>query len=375
MRRTVANVFYLGTKELRSLLRDTVLLAMIVWAFSLSIYIAATSISHDLHNATIGIVDEDRSALSLRIRGAFLPPRFKEPEMISFADIDPGMDMRRYTFTLVIPSRFEADALSGKHPSVQLNIDATATMQAGIGAGYIRAIITEEVMQFLGKGESGALSPVILQTRFAFNPSLDSKWFSSIMEIISNVTMLSILLTGAALIREREHGTIEHLLVMPLSPFEIVMAKVWANGFVVLVASAFSLWVMVRQVLDVPVPGSIPLFLLGTIFYLFFASALGVFMGTITRSMPQFGMLFILVILPMNLLSGGQTPTESQPEMLRALMQFVPSTHFVSLAQAILYRGAGIDIVWPHFLAVLGMGALFFALATLRFRHSIALGQ
>jgi len=370
MNQRLSNIFHLGIKELRSLRRDTVLMTMIIWAFSAAIYIAATSISHDLNNATIGIVDEDRSTISLRIREAFLLPHFKKPELISFADIDRGMDMRRYTFTLVIPSRFEADILSGNHPSVQLNIDATATMQAGIGAGYIRTIVTEEVTRFLD--DAVAVLPVSLQTRFAFNPSLESKRFSSIMELIENITMLTILLTGAALIREREHGTIEHLLVMPLSPFEIVMGKVWSNCLVVLTATAFSLWVIVRQVLDVPIAGSVPLFLLGTLFYLFFASALGVFMGTITRSMPQFGMLFILVILPMNMLSGGQTPTESQPELLRALMQLVPSTHFVSLAQAILYRGADFDIVWPNFVTVAVMGALFLTLATLRFRRSVA---
>jgi ABC-2 type transport system permease protein len=371
MRKRLSNIFHMGVKELLSLRRDPVLLAMILWAFSLSIYIAATSISHDLHHASIGIVDEDRSTLSRRIAGAFLPPRFQPPHYISFGEIDAGMDMRRFTFTLVIPSGFESDLLRGDHPSLQLNIDATAIMQAGIGAGYINQVITGEVLNFVDTGQQAAL-PVTLETRFAFNPNLDSAWFTSIMEIINNVTMLTILLTGAALIREREHGTIEHLLVMPLSPFEIVMAKVWASGLVVLTATAFSLWIMVRQVLDVPIHGSVPLFLAGTLLYLFFTSALGVFMGTIARSMPQFGLLFILIILPMNLLSGGQTPAESQPELLRAAMQLVPSTHFVDFAQAILYRGAGIAIVWPHFLAVAVMGAVFFSVSVLRFRRSIA---
>ena len=192
------------------------------------------------------------------------------------------------------------------------------------------------------------------------------------MQLLQQVTMLSIVLAGAALIREREHGTIEHLLVMPLTPFEIMMAKVWSNGLVILVAVGLSLWLVVETLLQVPVAGSRALFLAGTAFYLFFSTALGIFLGTLARSMPQFGLMFMLVVLPMNMLSGGNTPIESQPRLLQAIMQAVPSTHYVSFAQAILYRGAGLDIVWPEFALVAGIGGLFFAFSAARFRASIA---
>jgi ABC-2 type transport system permease protein len=369
MMRKWRNIYHLGVKELYSLRRDTVLMVMIIWAFSLSIYVAATSISHDLNHATLGIVDEDRSQLSGAIRNAFLLPHFQEPHLITLAEIDPGMDRRLYTFTLVIPPDFERDVLAGNRPALQVNIDATAMMQAGIGAGYIRNILQQEVAFFLGQEDEAAVG---LEMRYAFNPNLEASWFSGIMEMINNVTMLSILLTGAALIREREHGTIEHLLVMPLTPFEIVMAKVWANGLIVLLAVAFSLIVVVQGMLDVPVAGSRLLFLCGTALYLFFAAALGIFMGTIAGSMPQFGLLFILIALPMNLLSGGQTPLESQPVALQYLMQLVPSTHFVSFAQGILYRGAGLEVVWPQFTMVALVGGVFFMLAVARFRRSIS---
>jgi ABC-2 type transport system permease protein len=374
MRRLIT-IWRLGIKELYSLRRDVVLLALIVWAFSASIYAAATGISHELNNAAIAIVDEDRSQLSLRFRHALLPPQFKPPRMITFAEIDPGMDIGRYTFVLIIPSGFEADLLAGRQPEIQLNIDATATMQAGIGANYVESILAQEIRRFVADGGGTTALPVVLKPRYAFNPNVTSSWFTSIMELINNVTMLTIVLTGAALIREREHGTIEHLLVMPVTPFEIMMAKVWANGAVIVAAVGLSLWLVVERLLDVPVPGSILLFLGGTVLYLFFATALGIFLATIARSMPQFGLLFILVLLPMMLLSGGQTPIESQPRALQTVMQAVPSTHFVAFAQAILYRGVGIEDVWPHFLVVAGIGAAFFALAAFRFRRSITAAQ
>ena len=365
------NVYRLGVKELFSLRRDIVLLALIVWAFSFSVHTAATGMSHDLNNGSIAIVDEDRSQLSSRIRQAFLPPYFKEPKLISFKEIDPGMDSGRYTFVLVIPDNFEADVLAGRRPALQVNIDATAMMQASIGDGYIGSILAQEIKEFVGAGAAETAYPIELNARYAFNPNITSSWFTSVTEIINNITMLSIVLTGAALIREREHGTIEHLLVMPLTPIEIMLAKVWANGLVILAATGLSLWLVVETLLQVPIAGSKLLFLAGTALYLFFATALGIFLATIARSMPQFGLLFILVFLPMMLLSGGETPIESQPPLLQTIMQAVPSTHFVGFAQAILFRGAGIDIVWPQFALVTAIGGLFFAFAAVRFRKSI----
>lgn len=114
------------------------------------------------------------------------------------------------------------------------------------------------------------------------------------------------------------------------------------------------------------------MFILGTALYLFFATAVGILLGTIARSMPQLGLLFMMVALPLNLLSGSNTPLESMPMALRIVMEASPSTHFVSYAQAILYRGAGIDVVWPEFLAVTVIGALFFVVALLRFRRMTA---
>lgn len=366
------NILLLGVKELRSLARDPVMMFMVFFSFSFDIYIMGTSISLELHNTAIAVVDEDKSPLSRRIAGSFLPPYFNAAKMIDFRDIDKGLDNDVYTFVVTIPEKFEENVLKGNVPEVQVNIDATSVMIAGIGAGYIENIILNETLDYMGRGVSSLSMPVTLETRYAFNSNLKYSWFSGIMEIINNVSMFAILLTGAALIREREHGTIEHLLVMPVTPIEIMLSKVWSSGVVVLCATAFSLWGVVEHVLMVPLAGSVVLFLTGTLVYLFFASALGIFLGTVARSMPQFGLLFILTILPMLLLSGGQTPMESQPQWLQTIMGFVPSSHFVSFAQAILYRGAGLEIVWPDFLMVGGVGLALLILSALFFRRSIA---
>jgi ABC-2 type transport system permease protein len=372
MRRMVANIFWLGTKELRAFSHDFVLVALVVWAFSFSIVSIARSSLQELHDASIGIADEDQSALSRRISQAFLPPYFKTPRPIATHDIDGLMNTGALTFVIDIPPNFQRDLVGGRQPRLQVYVDATAMMQAGIGAGYIQQIISAELNNFLSRSEVVPRPPVNLDVRIAFNPNVTTAWFTSVMAIINDVTMLAVILAGAAIVREREHGTMDHLLVMPLTPFEIAMSKIWSNALVITVAVGLSLTVVVRGLLGVPIAGSILLFLAGVVIYLFFATAIGIFLGTVARSMPQLGLLYMLVVIPMNMLSGSNTPLESMPPFLRTVMQASPSTHFVSFAQAILYRGAGFDTVWPQFLAVAMIGGLFLGLALLRFRRVTA---
>ncbi|HYM72870.1 MAG TPA: ABC transporter permease [Stellaceae bacterium] len=368
----LANIFWLGTKELQSFLNDYVLLGLVIYAFSIAVISQAQSSSQELHSASVGIVDEDNSTLSRRIAHAFLPPQFQAPRPVAERDIVPLMNSGKYTFIIDVPPNFERDIVAGRRPAVQVNVDATAMVQAGLGAGYAQQIITTEIADFLSHGGGSPLPLVNLVVRIAFNPNVATAWFTSVMGITGSVTMLAIILAGAAIVREREHGTMDHLLVMPLTPFEIAMSKVWANGLVIIVAVGLSLYLVVRALLGIPIAGSVPLFMFGVALYLFFATAIGIFLGTIARSMPQLGLLFMLIYMPMMMLSGSNTPLESMPPWLATIMQVSPSTHFVSFAQAILYRGAGLGIVWPEFLAVALIGGLFFGLALLRFRKVAA---
>jgi ABC-2 type transport system permease protein len=374
--RALSNIFWLGIKELRSFFHDAVLLGLVIYAFSFAIYVQAQSNAQELRNASIAVVDLDNSELSRRMTAVFLPPYFKKPVPIAESDIDHMLDTATYTFVIVIPANFEADALGGRSPEVQVNIDATAMVQAGLGYGYIQQILSTEIDNFLTRNEGSflsrsqnvAMTPVTLSVRVMYNPNVTTAWFTSVMGIVNNVTMLAIILAGAAVVREREHGTMDHLLVMPLTPFEIAMSKIWANGLVITIAAALSLEVVVRSLLKIPVIGSVPLFISGVAIYLFFATAIGIFLATIARTMPQLGLLYILVAFPMNILSGSNTPLESMPAALRTIMEFSPSTHFVSFAQAILFRGAGFSVVWPQYLFIASAGGLFLYFSLRRFR-------
>ena len=370
--KSLINIYWLGLKEIRSLLSDVVMVVFVIYAFTWAIKIQATGTSSEVNNASIAFVDEDGSPLSKELFNAFYPPRFQFAEAITSGEVEDAMDRGRYMFVVVVPPRFERDLRAGRNPSIQVNIDATAMQQAGIGASYIRSIVSDRVSSFLRRSEVEANLPVQLVVRRLFNPNGTSSWFKSIVAIINQISLLTVVLTGAAVIREREHGTLEHLLVMPLTSFEIAMAKVWANGLVILIATAASLFLIVKMALHVPFAGSEVLWFVGVILYLFFATALGIYLGTISRSMAQFALLIILVIIVLMLLSGGSTPIESMPEWLQSLTYLLPARHFVSFSQVIIYRGGGLSAVWRQFAMVGGVGLAFFVYSLVLFRKSIA---
>lgn len=371
LRQHLDNIYRLGVKELWSLARDPILVVLVIFSFTVTIYSSATAIPETLYQASLAVVDEDVSPLSTRILNAFYPPRFLPPQVIDIPQMDEGMDTGQYTFVLNIPPQYQRDVLAGKSPDLQLNVDATRMSQAFTGGGYIQQIINDEVSEFVARYRTPVELPAELVLRNRFNPNLTTSWFGALMEIINNVTMLSIILTGAALIREKEHGTIEHLLVMPVTPTEIMLSKVWAMGLVVLVAAGLSLTFVVKGALGVPITGSTALFLTGAALHLFATTSMGIFMATLARTMPQFGMLLILVLLPLQMLSGGSTPRESMPQAVQDIMLLAPTTHFVELSQGILYRGAGLEVVWTSFLFLLIIGGVFFSISLARFRKAI----
>ena len=372
MKRTLLNIFNLVIKELKSLLYDKGMIILIIYVFSVAIYIGGTKTSTELKNASIAFVDDDKTIFSQRLIDAFYKPRFNIPDIISYSDIDTNMDKGYYTFIILIPSGFEKDLLAGKTPELQVNVDATRMTQAGIGSGYISNIINQETQVFLKQGYKNSINPNLV-VRYKYNPNLTAEWFGSINEVINNIVMISILLSAASLVREREHGTIEHLLVMPLKSFEIMISKILAVSIIILIGVSFSLFFIIETLLQIPIIGSIPLFLFATFLVLFATTSIGVFIGTIVQNMPQLGMIFILVVLPMMMLSGSMSPFESMPISIQYLMTLMPTSHFVEIAQSILFRGAGFDIVYLKMLNIVVIGLLFFIFTLLIFKKSLGL--
>ena len=370
MLQSLKNIYHLGVKEIRGLFRDWLMVGLIVYSFTFAIVVASRAQPDSLNKASIAIVDDDQSQLTKRLADAFIPPMFLPPKFITQSEIDPGMDHGEFTFVVAFPASFQRDVMSGKEPEIQVNVDATRMSQAFTGSGYIQQILQQEISRFMRKEQNTTYAKYVIRNRF--NPNLTQLWFTSVMQLVNNITMLAIILTGSALIRERENGTLEHLLVMPVTAFEIMASKIWSMMLIVLTASAFSLIFVIRIFMEVPVEGSVMLFLLGVALHLFAATSLGIFLACISQNMPQLGMLLILVYLPMQMLSGGFTPYESMPKWVQNVMSVAPTTQFVSFSQSILFRGAGLEVVWKPFLFLLVIGSVLFLISLAKFRRSVA---
>lgn len=366
----------LSWKEVRSLLRDGPLLALVAFSFTAAVYLTAVGIKADVDNATVAVVDEDQSALSRQLVEAIRPPHFQPPRRVQPSEVDRLLDRGETTFVLQIPPHFEADLRAGRRPPLLLRVDATALTQAGLGTLDLQQILEAEATRALGRESAEARLPFVPVLRVMFNPNAEARWYSGVMQIITNVTALTLILVGAAVMREKEHGTLEHLLVMPVRPHEIALAKMGANGALIVLAVMGSVVGVVHGVLGVPLPApagaTLGLLALGTAFYVFALAALGVGLATLTRSMPQFSLLSAPVYVVLYLVSGASTPIESMPAVMQTVVRWVPSTQYAQLTQAVLYRGAGLEVVWPALvaLALFGLLALLFALR--RFRAMLA---
>ncbi|SMX48866.1 ABC transporter permease [Maliponia aquimaris] len=371
--RRLTNIYWLAGKELKSVLGDPVMVILILWSFVVAVMLEANGAGDTVHNAAIAILDEDASALTRQLTDALGPPWFQPPVMISPERMTAEMDAGRIMFILSFPPGFEADVIAGLMPAAQLDVDATAVSQAQLGTDYIANILTSETRAFLS-GSPDASEPALrLELRRAFNPNGNPVWFKAMSSLLNQLSLLTIALTGAAMLREREQGTIEHLMVMPLTPFEIALSKVLANVVVVLAAFTLSLIFIVQGVLQVPVAGSVPLLLAGTAVYLAAAAAIGMFLGTMARSMAQFALLVIMVIIPIIMLSGGMGAIESQPDIVQRLTTVLPSRHFLAFAKAVVFRGAGVSAVWFELSLMAGLGLAFFLASLALFRRSMSL--
>jgi ABC-2 type transport system permease protein len=369
--RAILNIIWLIGKEIKSTLGDPVMVGLILWSFFFAVMMEARGAGDTVHNASIAIVDEDNSPLSRQIAGALMPPWFQTPLYMNANQAAAAMDRGDVMFTLNFPPDFGSDAIAGRAPVAQLLADATAVSQAQLGSDYLRNIVADESRVFLTGRSDAPVPDLDLELRRAFNPNGNPVWFKTLSSLLNQLSLLTIVLTGAAMLREREHGTIEHLMVMPLSPVEVALSKVLAVMLIVLVAFVGSLLVVVQGILGVPVAGSMPLLVMGAAVYLWAAAAIGMLLGTLARSMAQFALLIVMTIIPIIMLSGGFSAIESQPDAVRRLTMLLPSRHFLAFAKAVAFRGAGLAAVWMQLALMISLGAAFFAASLVLFRRSM----
>ena len=369
-------------KELLQLMRDPILLVFVLYAFSADIYNAASGVSFQLNNAALVLFDLDRSAASRELAGRFMPPEFRWAGAITHASQGQKMlDDGKAMAVLDIPPDFSERLARGDTASVQMQIDASNSVQGFLAAVDATQIVAryglEQTAQRLGVGVGGTGgnldAPLINnQTRVWFNPNQNDAWFMGISELLNVITLFSMLLPAAAMVREKERGTIEQLLVSPLSPWQIMIPKIVAMVAVILGGTALGLFGILVPVFAVPVAGSLLLFFVLTTLYVSTLAGIGILIATMTRNMAQAGMMVILIIAPMMFLSGAWTPPEAMPALMRLGMYVSPLYYYINASYGILMKGAGISVLWPMFAGIFLIGVLVSMTTIVRFKKQFA---
>lgn len=363
-------------KELIQFRRDIFLLIVVVYAFSADIYVAGSGIEMELKQAALTVADYDQSPASRDLIYSFRHPQFKFQGMEMNGDramdlLDAGKTM----LYLEIPPDFNEALLSGKPTQVQLLVDTSNSVLGSLATSYAAQIVAgfgiQKAMERLSVGGAmgGSLPVVNSAHRVWFNPNGSDRWFVPINEMITMITMLSIMLPAAAMVREKERGTVEQLLVSPLTPLEIMLPKVLAMTFVILIGVTLAVYGVLGPVFEIPFRGNMLLFYVLTAIYVFSTAGFGLAISTVVNNLAQVGLMVIMLLSPMLLLSGAFVPPEAMPTLLGYIILLSPMHHYIEIVMGIFLKGVGLDVLWPSVMGLLLVGTGVFAFGTWRFRR------
>ena len=368
-------ILAMTVKELKQLIRDPALLLIIVYFFTADVYLAGSGINLSLKNASIMVIDRDHSEASRELIHRFRQPYFDlKGEITSKNEAEDLLNTGKILAVLDIPENFQKQLLQSQSVSVQFQVDSSNTVLGTLATTYATEITASFGQDFVVKrlginSEQLAALPIIQNRhRVLYNPNRIDGWFMSISELLTVITILSLMLPAAAAVREKERGTIEQLAVSPLSSLQILLPKVISMGLVILIGVAACLFLIIIPIFELPIKGSLGLFFAVTALYVFTTSGIGLFVATISRNLGQMAMLGILILMPILLLSGAWTPPEAMPQVMRWAMTISPLYYFNEMGYAILFKGAGLDIIWDSLLGLSVLGGFFFNFGVWRFR-------
>jgi ABC-2 type transport system permease protein len=362
-------------KEFLQFSRDGALILFMIYAFTLDIYLAGSGVRFELNQAVTVVHDDDQSFSSRELVGRFCPPSFEvEGGIHRGTEGIRLLDRGEAMVVIDIPPRFQESLLSGMPTSIQVQVDASnsvlGTFAAGAGTQIVDRFGLETALERLGLNVNRMenMPRILEEHRVWFNPNQDDRWFMSIAQLLNIITLFSMLLPASAMVREKERGTIEQLLVSPLTPFQILFPKVLSMAVVILAGTGLSLFGVLKGCFGVPLKGSLSLYFVITTLYVFATAGLGLVISTIARNLAQAGMLTIITYGPMIFLSGAWTPPEAMPELLRWMMFLSPLHYYIDASFGILLKGADLSLLWDSILGIALLGATLYGLCMWRLR-------
>ncbi len=365
-------IFTLLGKEFAQLLQDKALLGIILYGFTIAIYTAASVFIFEPREASVIILDHSRSEPSRELVHKLQEPHFEIRDFVSSeADIERYLMEERAALALVIPPDFQ-ERLPRGDAQVELVLDGTMSVTATMAAQFISSIVHDYGVQLRRRHGIDAAGPSLtVHPRPLFNPDLKHEWFGGLIEFLFMMTIFGMLLTAAALVREKEHGTLEQLAVSPASSFEILVAKLMMAVIVCLIFSTLSLFGIIQTLFGFPINQQVFLFYGATALFLFTMSGLGVAIAAVTENISQATLALILLLTPMLFLSGVVMPVENLPGFMYWGSYIFPLRYYLEISFATLVRGAGFFVVAPQLLLMTVLGLFFFAFSVYYFHRTV----
>jgi ABC-2 type transport system permease protein len=365
-------------KEFAQIVRDVPLLIILVWAFTAAIYSAGRGRATETMNIATAVYDLSRGPASREFLSHLQPPYFK---MVAYlqneTDVTMWLDRGKAAIVVIIPPDFQRDIDGAAQAHIQVLTDGALAMPATVSIAYIAAISGKYSVSVLEQRAAASAGVPIRgptlneRLRVKFNPNMLSSWFAALLELLNMCTMISLLLTAANLIREKEHGTVERLLVSPVRPAEIFFSKIIPTVLVVLVLTTCSFVVVLIPAFDLPIRGSLLLFYGVTALYVFAMASMGIAIALVARNMAQAIMIMILILQPMIFLSGAWNPPEAMSPWLRGISLVSPLRYFIDFAFGVILKGNGLSVLVWDVLGIVVLGVVLFTFSLFWFERSL----
>ena len=366
------NLYYLSYKEIRGLISDSTLMVLLLFTFTVGIISPSKGWKVEVSDAPVGIIDYDQSGLSKQYRDALIPPLFKIPIIMAPELASEALRSGKIIFLIEIPPNFEANVLARRQPAIQIQSDATAMTQAALGSIYIQEIFLKITNNYLNLKSIVFSMPFKINVRNMFNQNNNPSWFIATMQVVTNISVVTIVIVGSAFIREKERGTLDHLLVMPISTSQIILSKLLSNSFVIFIIASLSFYFIVKLYLNVPLSGSAILYNAAIAIYLVSAGSVGLLLATLAPSMPQFALLVVPVYTITYLLSGAATPVESMPSLLQIVANSLPMTKFVGITNTVVLQGGGFEYIKYDLLYITAFSVILIIICVSRFKSILS---
>ncbi len=340
-------------KEFLVFFRNIGLVMFILYAFTLDIYIAGKGIKVTPRHVSIGYVNEADNLIVNKIISHFHSPQFKKPKLfLSEKALKNAIYNRKIMVGIVFSKEFVKNLISGKVAKLQVLIDSTAAAQAEVTLIYLQNIL----MNFEHKIKIPANIDIIK----LFNPNSNTKWFMSLSELMSNITMLGLILIAVVFVREKENGTWDIMLLMPVKGSIIIFSKILSQVLILMVGITISVGLIIFGIFNTPINGSLFDFYLISFLFSFAIGGIALVIAAISKTILEVAHLTIVIMLPLIFLSGAWTPLSSMSPFIQFLSYFSPLRYYIQATQDIFFRGSGFVDLLPYFGAEFLMAVILF---------------